>query len=465
MTGSNTVAVKANTKSSVSKKSKKRSIKSAKTNSSIAQNTMSQFFPKVAKPRDSFTPPVKKPPIKSAFDVNRSKAIKNICYSPDLFSTQTQETPKPLSLYNFDYAASNTSPDSAVSDESKEIANTTESPALQVTQIEEKINKQRNARNAINGFVRANAIFDTSSHGLKMSSEEKKIEQSVPQKEKDVLSSVLSNNDDHFSESDDELAALVEEMENQNEIENQSKMNGSNVTNTLKRENSKNNLLSRLNLNLNAPTSIRIDFEDNCSDLDDLSACNAISGMNTQESNSKVLSERDAFFSEYNQTENLKVVPLDQTKRCQNQTKSPENFAKAMKPKTNVAKVNTSKVQSQYSTSSNQAVYGSPMQKPSVFESRKRKVAANPISLDDFRYNQPPQLQPVTNVSPKNVMQQRAEFMAPDSQQLGTKKQKLSIVDLLVIGDGKKREYGQKVKNLRSVLNYYVLLCTLQFQF
>lgn len=427
---------------------------------------MSQFFPKVAKPRDSFTPPVKKPPIKSAFDVNRSKAIKNICYSPDLFSTQTQETPKPLSLYNFDYAASNTSPDSAVSDESKEIANTTESPALQVTQIEEKINKQRNARNAINGFVRANAIFDTSSHGLKMSSEEKKNEQSVPQKEKDVLSSVLSNNDDHFSESDDELAALVEEMENQNKFENQPKMKGLNVTNALNREeNTKNNLLSRLNLNLNAPTSIRIDFEAKCSDLDDLSACNAISGMNTQGSNSKVLAERDAFFSEYNQTENLKVVPLVQTKCCQNQTKSPENFAKAIKPKTNVAKVNTSKVQSQCSTSSNQAVYGSPMQKPSVFESRKRKVAANPISLDDFRYNQPPQLQPVTNVSPKNVMQQRAEFMAPDSQQLGTKKQKLSIGDLLVIGDGKKREYGQKVKNLRSVLNYYVLLCTLQIEF
>lgn len=462
MTGSNTVAAKANTKSSVSKKSKKRSIKSAKTNSSIGQNTMSQFFPKVAKPRDCFTPPVKKPPIKSAFDVNRIKAIKNICYSPDLFSTQTQETPKPLSLYNFDYAVSNTSPDSTLSDRSKEIANTTESPALQVTQIEEKINKQRNAQNAINGFVRANAIFDTSSHGFKTSSEEKENEQPVPQKEKDVL----SNNDDYFLEfDDDELAALAEEMENEIGFENQPKMNGLNVTNTLNREeNTKNNLLSRLNLNLNAQPSIRIDFEDS-SDSDDTSDCNAISGMNTQESNSKVISERDAFFSEYNPTDNPKIGPLDQTKWCQNQKKSPENFAKAIKPKTNVAKVNTSKEQRQSSTSSNQAVYGSPMQKPSAFESRKRKIAVNPISLDDFRYNQPPQLQPFTNVSPKNVMQQRAEFMAPDSQQLGTKKQKLSIGDLLVIGDGKKRENGQKVKNLRSVLNYYVTLSTLQIQF
>lgn len=463
MTGSNTVAAKANTctKSSVSKKSKKRSIKSAKTNSSIGQNTMSQFFPKIAKPRDSFTPLVKKPPIKSAFDVNRSKAIKNICYSPDLFSTQTQETPKPLSLYNFDFAVSNTSPDSTVSDGSKKSANTTESPALQVTQIDEKINKQRNARSSINGFVRANAIFDTNSHGYKTSSEEKENERTVPQKEKDVL----SINDDYFLESDDELAALADEIENQIEIENQTKMNGLNVTNALHRKgNTKNDLLSRLNLNLNAQTSIRIDFEDS-SDLDDLSACNAISGINTQESYSKVLSERDAFFSEYNQIDNSKVVPLDRTKCCRNQTTSPENFPKAIKPKTNVAKVNTSKIHSRKSISSNQAVYGSPMQKPSVFESRKRKVAANPISFDDFRYNQPPQLQPVTNVSPKNIMQQRAEFMAPDSQQLGTKKQKLSICDLLVIGDGKKKEYGQKVTNLRSVLNYYVLPCTLQIRF
>lgn len=420
--------------SSWSKKTSTRSIKSVKSNISSNQSTMSQFYTKVAKPNVFTASPqtYATKPMRSVFDVyRRVEPIKNVLYSPDIF-TQTQASPKPPSLYNFDYAESNTSPsfdDSMLSNGSKTAANlpNTESPALSVTPIQSKINEQRNAQNAVNGFVCANAIFGPSP---------------IKSKQGGGNGSGGNSSENSFvDDSDDEFDALLLDINEELINANGNIANGFVRTIPLKKaEKPHDTFLKALNVNSNlnfhAEKPIQIDFETSCSHPDNSNTSDAI-----ESSNSNLNLQKESFFAIDDSTVNPEISAPVESKPRRNFSSIPESNA------------NINGTHSQHSTSSNQAVFGSPMAKMPADHLKKRKSVSKQVSLDAFTFNAPPQLQhPKTNL-PQNNMQQRAEFMAVDSQPIEQKKKKLSIGDLMAVGAKKRSEFEQKVKSLRSVLN------------
>lgn len=389
--------------------------------------------------------------VESVFQPKRIEPIKTIQHSPDLFPTQMDATQKPLDkLYEF--ANDSIGSGSFSSFETPSILHETQtkhrSPFLELTPIQKKIEKQRNAQESTSGFVSANDICNVTAHAN--GSEKLNQPQNLRRIKKADIDFVCELDNDFDCELDDDFMQMVyDEVKGMENAKVHLNKASNDITAKI--------LNYKLNSNRASSTvnqSIERDFDDctegkqenkhppkNMDFWDEFDA-NEITiddqlDNNIRENNKKSTTKEPAKDVQRNVLASRNsVLPFQQSKAA-----SPQ------KP----AEIRRSDLysRSQASSSSVQATSGSTKEYESEPLSKFRKLSPKRFAINDYAFTPKPQMQ--ANVLPDNYIQRKRRFMEldPSIDQTEERTQKKSLKDLLADNERKKNEDDQSLKRLK----------------